>query len=84
VSTRSLCLAAWAGAQQLAVASGAVVMTVPAFVGYGLEMADGDVDGARCLTPAGPQGFRERVLAAFDDIAEEETREQPMAAGAGS
>lgn len=65
----------------MAVASGAVVMTPPAFCGYALELTDGDVDGARCLTPAGPQGFRERVLAAFDDIAEEET-ERAMAAGA--
>ncbi len=75
-----MCLAAWRGAQQMAVASGAVVMTAPAFVGYAIERCDDDTESARLLVPEGPVVFVARVHSAFDAI---EVEERPLRAVGG-
>jgi hypothetical protein len=66
----------------MAAASGALSMTVPAFAGYAIEMADGDVEGAKVLAPEGPPLFRERVLAVLDAVIDEER--EPLRAAGGS
>ncbi len=82
MTTRAVCLAAWRGTQRMAVASGALAMTVPAFVGYVIEGAGGDVEVAKLLVPEGPQDFRERVLAVLDAVSDEES--VPLRAAGGT
>lgn len=80
MSARAMCLAAWHNSRRQSDVGGAVTLTAPAFAGYTLETAGGDVDLARQFVPTELEVFWARVRDALDQIAtEEDTR--PLAVG---